>query len=93
MILTAIFNIIYAILDKLLVFQLPSLPDTMITIVNEIVSYVLVGLDIIRAFIGDTAMSVFGICLILVVAMNGFYLMYSIVFWVIRKLPVLNVRE
>lgn len=93
MILTAIMDIIYNIIDAVFVFTLPSLPDSLITVANEILNYILTGLDIIRAFVGDTAMTVFGVCLVLVVAMNGLYLVYSIVFWVIRKLPVLNVRE
>lgn len=93
MILDAIFNVIYVILDKILVFDLPSLPDSVTAIIDEIVGYVVTGLSVLRAFVGDTAMSVFGVCLVLIVAMNGLYLTYSVVFWIIRKLPVLNVRE
>lgn len=93
MIITAIMDIIYNIFDAVFVFELPQLPDSLVTVANEILQYILTGLDIIRAFTGDTAMTVFGVCLALVVAMNGLYLVYSMVFWVIRKLPVLNVRE
>lgn len=93
MIITAIMDMIYWLLDKLLVFDLPSLPSTVVTLANQVVGYITTGFDVLRCFVGNTAMSVLGVCLALVIAMNIAMTVYHLVFWVLRKVPVASVRE
>lgn len=93
MIISALLNLIYAVLSVLLVFNLPQLPDTVVTIANSLIGYITTGINMLHAFIGNTAMGVIAVCLGLVVLMNAAYLVYSLVFWVIRKIPMLNVKE
>ena len=69
------------------------MPDEVDSLGQQIIGYMGTGVQVLRAFIGDTAMSVIATLLGLVLAMNAAYLVYSIVFWVLRKVPVLNIKE
>lgn len=93
MIITALINLIFGLLSVLLVFNLPQLPDSFMTILNTIKDYLVGGVGLIRAFVGDTAMGVIAVCLQLVIFLNAAYFLYSFVFWVIKKIPMLNIRE
>lgn len=93
MIIKALSSLMYTLLSGLLVFNLPELPQSIVTLMDEVTEYIIIGLQVIKSFIGSTAMGVFAVMLTLVVAMNLAYLTWSIVFWVIRKIPMLNVKE
>lgn len=93
MIISALLNLIYSVLSLLLVFDLPELPETVTTLVNSALGYMVTGVSVLGAFVGHTCMGVIALILQLVVAMNAAYLVYSLVMWVLRKIPMLNVRE
>lgn len=93
MIIAGLLSLIFAVLSVLLVFNLPALPDTIVELLNQIIEYVVMGISILEAFIGDTAMGILALLLQLVIYMNAAYFLYSFVFWVIRKIPMLNVKE
>lgn len=93
MLISSLLNLIYGILSLLLVFNLPQLPDTVITIVDNIMSYVVVGIKILHVFLGDTCMGVIALLFDLVILFNAAYMLYSLVMWVLRKIPMLNIRE
>lgn len=84
---------IFTLLDTLLVFELPSLSDSVINIVNTAIGYIGDGLDVLHCFIGNTAMGVLGTCLGLVIASNLVWFTISVVFFVLKKLPFLGIRE
>lgn len=93
MIITALLNLIYAILSALLVFNLPELPATVTQLLEQITGYLVNGVSLIRVFIGSTAMGVLALLFQLVLFVNAAYFLWSFVFWVIRKIPMLNVKE
>lgn len=84
---------IFTLLDTLLVFELPSLGDSVINIVNTAIGYVGDGLDVLHCFIGNTAMGVLGTCLGLVIAANLVWFTISVVFFVLKKIPFLGIKE
>ena len=93
MIISALLTLVYNVLSLLLVFNRPELPASVTTIANSVIGYVSTGISIVAAFVGNTCMGVIGVLLALVIAMNAAYLLYSLVFWVIRKIPMLNIRQ
>ena len=93
MIIKALLTLVYGLLNVLLVFDLPNLPDTIKTLFQQFIGYLETGVSIIRTFIGDTAMGVCALLLTLIIGLNVAYALYSFVFWVIRKIPMLNVKE
>lgn len=93
MIISVLLNLVYSVLSVLLVFNLPELPASVVTIANNVTGYMVTGVSILASFVGNTCMGVIGVLLALVIAMNAAYLLYSLVFWVIRKIPMLNIRQ
>ena len=93
MIITALIELILNVLGALLIFDLPALPESVISILNSISGYLVSGVGIIRAFVGDGCMTILATLFGLVVLANGAYFLYSFVFFVIRKIPMLNVKE
>lgn len=93
MIITAALNVIYTVLSVLLVFQLPELPASVISVANTAVDYVTAGVNVIHLFIGNTAMGVLALCFKLVILFNAAYFLYSVVMWVLRKVPFLGLKE
>jgi hypothetical protein len=93
MIISALVNLIYGLLSLLLVFNLPQLPATFTTLLDQISGYLVGGVGLLRSMVGDTCMGVISVCLQLVIFCNAAYFLYSFVFWVIKKIPMLNIRE
>lgn len=93
MIVKALGELVYGFLNLLFFFELPQIPDSVISIWNQICSSFGDGLDMLHVFIGDTAFAVVGTLLKLIVAVNVTYFAISLVFWIIKKIPMLNVRE
>lgn len=93
MLISGLLNLIYNVLSVLLVFTLPEFPESVLAVANSVIGYIVTGISIIRAFVGSTCMGVLGVMFVLVVAMNTAYLLYSIVFWVLRKIPLLGIEE
>lgn len=92
MIINALGQLIYWLLNVLLIFNLPQLPDTISTILSQVVSYITTGLQIITSFIGTTAVGVLGLLLGLFLSMHAAYMLYSLVAFVLRKIPLLGVK-
>lgn len=91
MIISLLLNLVYTVLDALLVFNLPDLPSSVSDILSTISEYLYTGLDIIHAFIGSGAMGVLAVCLNLVIGLNVAYFVYSLVFWCLRKVPFFHI--
>ena len=93
MIITALLNLIYTVLSVLLVFELPQLPQTVTSLLSHITTYVGTGVSFFGNFIGSTSLGILAVLLQLVIYMNAAYFLWSFVFWVIRKIPMLGVKE
>ena len=93
MIIHLLGNAVFTLLDTLLFFELPSLGDSVINIVNTAIGYMGDGLDVLHCFIGNTAMGVLGYCFGLVITANLVWFTISVVFFVLKKLPFLGIKE
>ncbi len=93
MIISALLTLVYNVLSVLLVFNLPELPASVVTIADNVTGYVTTGISVVASFVGNICMGVIGVLLALIIVMNAAYLLYSLVFWVIRKIPMLNIRQ
>lgn len=93
MIITALMDLIYHLLDLLLVLELPAFPDSIVQIFNTIPTYLQTGLSILRVFVGSTAFTVIGVCLKVVVFANVAYFTITLVFFVLKKIPILGIKQ
>lgn len=93
MIITALIELILNFLGALLVFDLPQFPESVTSVLDRMSDYLVTGIGIIRVFVGDACMSLIATLFSLVVLANTAYFLYSFVFFVIRKIPMLNLKE
>ena len=93
MIITAVANVIYTLLDVLFVFELPQFPQGIVNVFNTVTTSIDTGIDIFHAFLGSTAMGVIGICLQFVIYANVAYFTISLIFFVLKKIPFLGLGD
>lgn len=93
MIITALLNLIANLLSAVLVFDLPKWPSQIDQVFQTVISWMVTGVEVLRAFVGKETLTVISVLLGLVLAMNAAYLVYSLVFWVLRKIPMLGIKE
>lgn len=93
MIVKALLDLLYLILDTLLIFNLPDLPSTIYTVIETIVEAIMTGWSILVCFCGSTAAGVIVLLFRLVIHMHGVYFLWSFVFWILRKIPLFGVKE
>lgn len=90
MIIKALLDLIYTIFNVLtLPLDIPDLPPELNNIVSTMVEYIGFGLGILANYTHlDYLLTLFGI----VVAIDVGLLLYKLVMFVIKKIPMLNVR-
>lgn len=93
MIIKALADLIYKFLDVLFVFELPQIPSSVINIWNQVWASFGDGLGMLHVFMGDTAFAVVGTLLKLVIAANVLYFSVSLLWFIIKKIPFLNISE
>lgn len=93
MIVSALIDLVYRVLDFLLFFDIPDLPDSVVTIANSVTEYINQGIRIIQAFTGSTAMGVIALLLQLVLLAHGLYMGWTMIYFVLRHIPILNVGK
>lgn len=92
MIIKALADLVYTLLDVLLVFELPSLPDSIVTVANTAVDACCTGIEIIRAFTGSSALALIAVLLNLLLFAHSAYMVITFVDWILRKIPLLDVE-
>lgn len=92
MIIKELMMMIKRLLGVLLMFSLPSLPASLVTAFNEFVGMMLKGVSVLRVFIGNDAMNVLGVCLSLIIAIETLMKIWQFVWWVLSKIPMLNLK-
>lgn len=94
MIIRKLLELCLSLLTSLLsnVGSIPALPEQILTIFQSVINYMVSGIDILGLFIGPTALTSIGVCLDVIIAMNLFYLGYSIAMWFIKKIPFLGIK-
>lgn len=91
MIITALANLIHALLNVLLVFNLPQLPTSVVSVANQAVEYMNTGIQIIGAFTGSTTLGVLAVLVNLFLLAHTAYMLYSFVRFILRKIPMLGI--
>lgn len=74
-------------------FHLPQLPDTVIDLFENAKDYMYGGIGLLRGLVGETCMGVIAVLFNLVLLLNGAYITYNLIFWVVRKIPFFNIKE
>lgn len=93
MLISKLIQMIYNLLKNMLVFGLPELPQAVVDCFNLAKTHIIGGLSVLRAFLGAGTFSYLAVLLQLIIAMNSAYIIYSIAFWVIRKIPFFSIKE
>lgn len=87
MIIETILTAIYNIMDFLMFFKIPNLPDSALEYVNEFFDYLVVGAGILANYSPLQYLFVlFGIIL----SVDAAILVYHFVMWIIKKIPMLG---
>lgn len=87
MILEAIMNAIYNVLDTLLVLNIPKLPPEVTGYIDTFFSYMEAGAGILANY---TPLSYLLLLFGVLLAVDAGILVYHLVMWVIRKIPMLG---
>lgn len=92
MIIELMLNLVLSFID--LIFSiLPDVPTIPIDISNTITSYIDLiitnGIGILNIIIRPTTMQ---IAIIIIIFINSFEYIYSIIMWVVRKIPFINLK-
>lgn len=93
MLIKLLISLILNLLYILLPVNLPALPESVFTIVNEVAANIGLGMSVLRAFVGNDVMTLLFVLFGLVILLEAFYFGWSLVWFVIRKIPMLNVKE
>lgn len=88
MIIKGLLELIYNIMDLMLIIELPSLPDSVLTFINDIFGYMEVGAGILAVYTPlGLLLTMFGVLL----AIDAGIMIYHFVMWVIKKIPMIGV--
>ena len=94
MIIKKLLELCLSLLTSLLskVGSIPDLPGSIETTIEQVINYMVSGVDLLGLFIGPTALNFIGVCLDVIIAMNLFYFGYSCVMWFVKKIPFLGIK-
>ena len=93
MIVKMLLNLLINILDVLWVVELPDFPAIITSGLNVATKYLVQGANMLGAFLGLANCQILWIGLELIVALNVIYAGYSLVMWVLKKIPMLGIEE
>lgn len=91
MIISALLSVIGGILNFLfnLLPDLPQLPSLIITTINNVVNLIFDNVSVIGFFI---PLNVVKVLIPLVIIVVNFRYIYGIIMWIIKKIPLLNLK-
>lgn len=95
MIIKKLLELCLSLLTSLLsnVGSIPAFPMQVLGIFQQVIKYMVNGIDLLGLFIGPTALTFIGVCLDFIIAMNLFYFGYSCVMWFVKKIPFLGIKD
>lgn len=89
MIIELLLNLIYKLLDILLIFEIPQLPHQVTGALMEIFGYLESGASLLANYVPlPFIFTMFGVILAVDVGLN----IYHFVMWIIKKIPMLGVK-
>lgn len=87
MILEALMNIIYTVLNTLLVFEIPKMPTEVTGYIDQFFDYLVTGAGILANY---TPLGYLLVLFGIILAVDVGVMVYKFVMWVIRKIPFLG---
>lgn len=93
MIVKMLLQALISMFDTLWIVELPDFPEIITTGLNAAAGYLVAGANMLAGFLGASNCTIFWIGLELVVALNVIYAGYSLVMWVLRKIPMLGIQD
>lgn len=90
MLIEALLNLIVALLHVLfLPLQIDSLPDQISQTLLLFIGYIADGVAVVAAY---THFSYLLVLLGIVIVVNGIYFSYSVIMWILKKIPFLGIH-
>lgn len=93
MLIKGLLDLIYNILDLILFVELPAMPISIFEVFNMLFDYLYMGVGVLASFLGSTCLNFLYLLLQIIVSVNLFYMAWSVVFWILRKIPMLGIEE
>lgn len=88
MIIQLLLQLIYTIFDKLLILNIPQLPEQVQTYINSFFDYLVSGASILANYTPLSYLLVlFGVVLAVDIGIN----VYKFVMWILKKIPMIGV--
>lgn len=90
MIIELLLNVVYALLSILtLPITFPQIPDKVLEIIATSLDYITTGIAIVSVYIDiEYLLLLFGIVFAFDIAIQS----YHVVMWIIKKIPILNIK-
>lgn len=89
MLIEALLNLLYNLLDILLFFEIPNLPTDVNTYLDMMFEYLVTGASIFANYAPlDYLLTLFGI----IVAVDVGIIVYHFVMWILKKIPMLGIE-
>lgn len=93
MIIKALMLLLKNVLSVLLVFDLPGFPQPLVDALAALAEYCGTGVLVLKAFIGDSACATISVLLGVIITLEVFKKSWSLIWFFIRKIPMLNIKE
>lgn len=89
MLIEGLLSLLKGILNILLVFNIPKMPSSVTGYIDNLFGYLETGASILANYTPlDYLLTLFGI----IIAVDAGILVYKFVMWVLRKIPILNMK-
>lgn len=93
MILKALSDLFCAMLDRLLVFSLPELPDWMLNFWETAQNYLFQGAGFLQALFGNQTYGYLCALFMLSLTVHIAYGVYDLVMWILKKVPLASIQK
>lgn len=89
MIIETLLDVIYNIMSKMLILEIPQIPQQVHTYIDTAFEYIVAGAGLVANYVPlDYLMILFTVLL----AIDAGILVYHLVMWVLRKIPMLGIE-
>lgn len=89
MIIEMLLDLVYNLVNLLMVFEIPALPDGVQGYIDSAFDYIVAGAGLVANYVPlDYLMILFGVLL----AVDGGIVVYHFVMWIIKKIPMLSIE-
>lgn len=93
MMLSMVFTVLISLFNELPPLEIPDLFEQFGTVIEMFFSVIQEGLDLCIMFMGAGTVQFIGIYLGIIIIIDSFYLAYQMIWWFIKKIPMLNIKQ